>query len=200
MKKNENKTKTNILTGVSTMAGAVVGSTAGTLFAETISEHGVDEMTETSDELETMTIEPEAPEEITAEVVTVEPVKPATESDSYASTPVVETPAEEELSVEVVGYDTYTDDDGNRADIATVTINDREFLVADIDMDGVADVMAADIDDNGRLDPYEICDVREHDIAMQSLKDEYMADNDGLLAANDDSDFINDANVEDYIA
>ena len=105
------------------------------------------------------------------------------------------TGAEVEPEVEVLECGTVTNDDGSQMDVAVVSVNGEEVGVIDVNQDGVADVMAADVNGNGTIDQGEIADVSSEGIQMQPLQDQYLAQNDPALQG---PDYVNDGDVTSY--
>ena len=60
--------------------------------------------------------------------------------------------------------------------------------------------MASDLNNNNQLDEGEIVDISDQNVEMQPLQDAAnMGGNDMIVQAND-VDYINDANVDEYMA
>lgn len=105
-----------------------------------------------------------------------------------------------EPTVEVVAYETVDNEDGTQSDIAVVAVDGTPVLVADMDKDGTADLMAVDLNENGTIEDEEIIDISESNIAMEPLQQAAEMNNDNMIADGVEPDYINDANVDDYIA
>lgn len=115
----------------------------------------------------------------------------------------------EEPTVEVLDYQHVSDGQGNEADVAVVSINGQPTGIADTTMDGYANVAFADANGNGQLDEDEVIDVTDQHIAMQPFHDaapttagndiDPGADPDNTLVDNG-PDYVNDGNVDDYMA
>lgn len=106
-----------------------------------------------------------------------------------------------EPEVAVLSYETVTADDGSMFDVAVVDIDGLETIVADVDRDGEADIIAADLDNNGVIDCQEMIDVTGEGIMMPTLQEAAMQpdpNDDSLLAQN--GDYVNDADVTEYMA
>ena len=100
----------------------------------------------------------------------------------------------------VIGYNVVQDEDGTEGAIATLEHNGELIFIADTDNDGYANIMAHDINDNGQFDPGEVVDITEDHLAMAPLQQAY---EEGLLAQEEidnGPDYINDGNVDDYMA
>ena len=105
-----------------------------------------------------------------------------------------------ESEIEVVSYETVTNEDGSQMDVAVVNAQGQAVMIADVDQNGLADIMASDLNYNGQLDNGEIVDVSDQNIAMQPLQDAANMNGNNMVAQTGEPDYINDANVDDYIA
>ena len=85
-------------------------------------------------------------------------------------------------------------------DVAVVNAQGQAVMIADVDQNGLADIMASDLNYNGQLDNGEIVDVSDQNIAMQPLQDAANMNGNNMVAQTGEPDYINDANVDDYIA
>lgn len=105
-----------------------------------------------------------------------------------------------ESEIEVIDYETVTNDDGSQMDVAVVNAQGQAAMIVDVDQDGIADVMAADFNGNGQIDDGEQVDITDRNIAMQQLHDAVNnMEVDGPIVQTNDTDYINDANVDEYI-
>lgn len=84
--------------------------------------------------------------------------------EKVAVQPVEQVP--EDFKVEVISVHQNVDIAGQDMDIAIVDINDEPTLFIDVDQNGVADIFAADINNNGHLEKDELYDIREGHIPM----------------------------------
>ena len=84
--------------------------------------------------------------------------------------------------------------------MAVVNAQGQAVMIADVDQNGVADIMASDLNYNGQLEHGEIVDVSDQNIAMQPLQDAANMNGNNMVAQTGEPDYINDANVDDYIA
>ena len=112
--------------------------------------------------------------------------------------------------VEVVSYETVTNEDGSQMDVAVVSQGDQQVMLVDMDQNGYADYAAADANGNGQLESNEIVDVSGQNIEMQPLQaaangsmapagTDPVAD-DSYYVQTDDVDYVNDANVDSFMA
>lgn len=108
--------------------------------------------------------------------------------------------------VQVLDYQTITGADGQQMDAALVNISGNQALIVDADRDGVADALVADANNNGQIDNDEVVDISIHQLSMSELQaaanHETVADPDPNVMAQNayNSDYENNANVDDYMA
>ena len=106
-----------------------------------------------------------------------------------------------EPEINVISYETVTTESGNQMDVALVDDDGDTVMIIDNDRDGFADVMMCDVNHNGDLDEGELVYVSEHNFAMQPLQDAYNNNvPEPLYTLNDETDYTNDANVDEYMA
>lgn len=110
-------------------------------------------------------------------------------------------PAPDDYGINVIGVETVETDNGPM-NIAYLESQGATAAVVDIDLDGTADIIMADINGNGIVDEDEIADIREQEIEMAEL--EQMAadhtDDGPYLAGNDDMpDYYNEADSTMYV-
>jgi len=206
-KKENSQLKSNVISGISSTAGAVAGVVGGSMVTAEVNAAEMPEATAEEQEVEVVSAEPsrtsgnqshheEQPAVEQPEPVNPEPQKP----DPVASEPSLVTPEPiDGDEIQVLSYDTITDNDGNEMDVAVVSASGQEIIIADVDQNGTADLMASDLNSNGQLEENEIVDVSEDNIAMQPLEEAANA-NDDMIAQTDDIDYINNADVNDYMA
>lgn len=108
--------------------------------------------------------------------------------------------------VQVLDYQTITGANGQQMDAALVNISGNQALIVDADRDGVADALVADANNNGQIDNDEVVDISIHQLSMSELQaaanHETVADPDPNVMAQNayNSDYENNANVDDYMA
>ena len=108
--------------------------------------------------------------------------------------------------VQVLDYQTITGADGQQMDAALVNISGNQALIVDADREGVADALVADANNNGQIDNDEVVDISMHQLSMSELQaaanHETVADPDPNVMAQNayNSDYENNANVDDYMA
>lgn len=197
--KTQNEVKKNVATGASTAAGATVGVVIGTA------------VTPNSVEAAEVEVSNETPQPTPTPQPQPEPTKPqpAPQPDSKLDKPVDPKPTpvepepkpvnpDPEPEVEVVSYDRVTNDDGSQMDVAVLNVNGNEVGVIDANLDGEADALVCDANQNGAIEDGEIENVQGQGISMQPLQD--AAGFDPQFAQNDLPDYVNDADVDTYMA
>lgn len=108
--------------------------------------------------------------------------------------------------VQVLDYQTITGANGQQMDAALVNISGNQALIVDADRDGVADALVADANNNGQIDNDEVVDISMHQLSMSELQaaanPDPVADPDPNVMAQNayNSDYENNANVDDYMA
>lgn len=170
-KETKENIKSNVATGASSAVGAGIGVVAGTTLANEVNAAEVP-----------------LGEEEEVEVFSSEPMQPVDE-------PVAQG---ENAEVEVVSYETVMDETGEQMDVAVVNVDGQPVMVLDIDQDGMADVLVADENGNGELEENEYSDVTEEGILMAPLQEAAAMNESMMLAQN--QDYVNDADVADYLA
>ena len=186
----KNEVKKNVATGASTAAGA----TAGVVIGAAIAPNSVEAA-------EVVTPEP-TPAPAPAPQPSPEPTPapkptPQPQPEPVPVTPEPPTPGPEP-EVEVLGYDRVTNEDGSQMDIAVLNVNGNEVGVIDANLDGEADALVCDINQNGVIEEGEMEIVQGQGIAMQPLQD--AAGFNPQFAQNDLPDYVNDADVDTYMA
>lgn len=187
MEKKESKIKEKVVTGASSVIGAAAGVVGANVVAQSVNAAEVTDQEEILEQHETAPISPN-------------PSRPqeAHENVDHPEDPIA-TP--DEPQVEVLGYETLTNEDGSQVDAAVVAIDGQQVIIADTDQDDIANVMAADLNGNGTIEEHEIVDISGEGIAMSPLQAAVdMGGDDTLLADNSTPDYVNDANVDAYMA
>lgn len=210
--KKTSEVKSNVIFCMSSTVGAATGVVAGSVISSEVNAAEIPVTPEAEQEVEVVNSQPSrtsgsathhnptpAPEP-TSEPTSVQ--EPTPESEPRPEPEPVDpepepTPGPE---IEVVSYETVTNEDGSQMDVAVVNAQGQAVMIADVDQNGVADVMAADLNNNGQLDDGEIVDVSDQNIAMQPLLEVANMGGNEMIAQTNDVDYVNDANVDDYIA
>lgn len=196
-KTNERQKSTNWQNGASSAIGAAIGVMVGSMgqtafAAEPVTEEPIQHPhpnTPTTPPEEPLINEPVAPQQPDA------PTRPANIGDE----------PQNEDTITVVSYETVTCEDGSQMDVADVIISGQETLIIDVDQDGIADVMVADMDNNGIITDNEVADIEEAGIAMEGLSmavAQTGTSEDATLLADNETmpDYVNDADVTGYMA
>ena len=226
-KKNEN-VKANMAAAASSTLGAAVGVVGGTLLSEDIHAAQVEDPVLPEDPQATddvPIVDVEAPTHSTASQptvaattshvtpVNVEPIapEPIPEPDPIPDPDPEPTPGPNVMpastlspDVQVLDYQTITGADGQQMDAALVNISGNHALIVDADRDGVADALVADANNNGQIDNDEVVDISMHQLSMSDLQAAANPDpaaDPNVMAQNAyNSDYENNANVDDYMA
>ena len=102
-----------------------------------------------------------------------------------------------EPEIEVVAYDTVVNEDGNKMDVAVINIDGQSVAFIDVDMDNVADVYVMDANGDNMLEEEEFVPIRDYSLSMVPFR-ETVYPGENWMAQEDD--YINDANVDDFMA
>lgn len=251
--KDKSKLKKNVTTGAATVAGAVGGVAAGMYFAEDANAEPIIEPT-VSEDVAAGTITPktgatvshqqhnhvdsELPHEMADDpnpTLVVEPVfvepEPIAESDPVSlEDPIEGSPysGDEFLGsgeVEVLDYQRVLGEDGHTQDVAVVNIEGSEVNVIDYNLDGFADIIVGDFNQDGVIENSEIQNVEGMGLDMQPLQesigfdhtlahdpnlgsdsvnfindDPFLTDGNDMMADNDLPDYVNDADIDSFMA
>ncbi len=190
MEKKKNQVKENVATGVSSTVGAAVGVVAGSMVTGTA--YASDEVP-----VENVVTDSHSPGDGPQVTQTVGESQENTGGTSAEVQTGNDTP-----QVDVLSYDTVSMPDGSLADIAVVNIEGTPVALIDADMDGRADLMASDLNQNGQLENQEVVNIQGENIPMQPLRDVAGVpdDSNNFMAMDDGPDYVNDANVGEYMA
>ncbi len=188
---NETKdeVKKNVVTGASTVAGATAGVVIGAAItpdsavAAEIETPEITSQTAQAPKPVSQPISQSEPELAKPEPITPEPITPEPHQTD---------------EVEVVGYDRVANKDGSRMDIAMLNAESNGVGVIDANLDGEADALICDLNQNGVIDEGEIEIVQDQGIAMQPFAD--AAGFNSQFAQNELPDYVNDADVDTYMA
>lgn len=100
--------------------------------------------------------------------------------------------------VEILGV---VHDDDTGFDVGVMSVDGQDVFLVDVETDGVFDVMAVDVNNDGELSPEEMVDIHNEGIAVNQFEeasDSYYAMNDETLDYTDD--YTNDADIMMYDA
>ena len=204
--KKTSDVKSNVISGMSSTVGAAVGVVAGSIISSEVNaaEIPAAEIPVTPEEEQDVEVVSSQPSNTGGSTPSHNPTPHPTLEPATEPNPTPEpTPASEPRPVseiEVVSYETVTNEDGSQMDVAVVNAQGQAVMIADVDQNGLADIMASDLNYNGQLDNGEIVDVSDQNIAMQPLQDAANMNGNNMVAQTGEPDYINDANVDDYIA
>lgn len=214
--KEQSTLKSDILTGASSAAGAMAGMMAGSALASEVNAAEMPEKPSNHGSHSVNTNIGNASPDLGQGAGTLDTVPPVTSPDPEPVPPVTSPnpeptpgpdpePTPEPLpgdpddipEVVVMDYQTVTNDDGSQMDIAVVNVDEQEVYLIDENQDGSTDVLVADVNEDGNIDGNELLNIEDEDISMSTFQDEVMEDSDVLLA---DNDYVNDANVDEFMA
>lgn len=198
--KTKNEVKKNVVTGASTATGATAGVIIGAaLSPEKVQASEVNDTEHTSQPTPATKPTPQPQQTVESEPTPAEPEKQEVqEPESTQPAPTQSEPEKPIDDVEVVGYDRVTNDDGSQMDVAVLNVNGNEVGIVDVNLDGEADVIVCDANQNGAIEDGEMENVQGQGIAMQPLQD--AAGFNPQFAENDLPDYVNDADVDTYMA
>lgn len=199
--KKTSEMKSNVISGMSSTVGAAVGVVAGSVISSEVNAAEIPAIPEDEQEVEVVNSQPSRTGGNSTHSnpnPAPEPTPDPTPEPDPRPEPVPEPTPEPEI--EVVSYETVTSEDGSQMDVAVVNAQGQPVIIADVDQNGYADVMASDLNNNGQLDNGEIVDVSDQNIAMQPLQEAANMGGNDMIAQTNDIDYVNDANVDDYIA
>lgn len=182
-----NETKSEVKKNVATGASTAAGATAGVVIGAALSPE------QTSAQEAPNTHPSPGSKPSTKPEPTPEPEKPEPQKPEPTREP--EKPTDE---IEVIGYDRVTNEDGSQMDVAVLNVNGNEVGVVDVNLDGEADVIICDANQNGIIEEGEMQIIQGEGIAMQPFAD--AAGFKPQYAQNDLPDYVNDADVDTYMA
>ena len=185
-------TKTSIKSDVATSFSSSVGATIGMIIGSAVSAE-VNAMEATVSEPTPPKPEPVKPEPLKPEPPKPEPPKP----EPPKPEPPKPEPAQQEPEIEVLGYNTVVNEDGSAMDVAVISVDGQRVAFIDVDRDDLADVYVLDMNENGMLENEEFVPIRDQYLPMQQFREAVYPAGD-MLAQEDD--YINDANVDEFMA
>lgn len=191
----KNEIKKNAATGASTAAGATAGVVMGAALTPDNAE-AAETSTPQHTHTPSQTPDPAAPEKTSV------PEEEHNQEQNPGDKPIVPEPPtpepEPEPEIEVLSYDRVINEDGSQVEIAVLNVNGNEVGVIDVDLDGEADILACDVNNDGVIDENEAEFVAGQGIEMQPLAD--AAGFNSQFAQNDLPDYVNDADVDTFMA
>ncbi len=203
-RRNSGSDEDAIAAGIGASAGVVIGSVAGTFAPEMINASEAKPDWEDNPAVESLADQNKsAATAHSVEPAHVEPVK----ADAVESKAAEDVPAEtsneaeqtEDDGVEVVGFERVEFQDGSQMDAAIVVDHGMMTGYFDTNLNGHADYVAYDRNNNQEFDADEFEPVTPgEDIAMNPYQE--ASGFDPLMAQNDQPDFQNNANVDDFMA
>ncbi len=191
-KQGKSAVKEDLATGMSSAAGATAGVFIGNLVSEELMAK--DEIK--AEVLEEGKLTPSQQEE--PDVVAVEVEQTYTEPEPKEQTQRGNVAAEDDYNPEVavVGYEKVSFENGQEMEVATVSVDGEQIAILDVNMDGKADLMARDYNNNGELEDGEVENIQQVNLSMSNFKSAAIAESSMLLADNED--YVNDADIDSY--
>lgn len=189
----------------SSVINSVLGGATGTFAATTFNE-----MKANANKQDTPDIKPESTSEQKPEPVNKpkpqptkkEETEPERRNEGKPEEKIQENPVEnqepDDSEVEVIAYERHTLNDGSQMDEAIVNVQGHIEVVIDEDLDGKADLIWKDLNDNRNIDDNEVVMVEGQGISMSPFQ-EAVGFN-PILSQNDLPDYINNANTDSYMA
>lgn len=108
--------------------------------------------------------------------------------------------ADDDMSIHVLGVEAVDNGMGGMAIVATLESEGDTALVADIDGDGVMDVLIYDVNGDGVISEDEVHDIREANLYTEDVIGAYEMGNLAEQSAADGPDYMNDADAAFYDA
>lgn len=131
----------------------------------------------------------------------------ASNHTAQQTTPEKEDGVEEDMAVEILGVEQVQHEDGSVSNIGAASINGQAVYFIDVDgEDGEFELMATDINANGRLEENEITDISDQHMQVSQFQELAQASGNGgsgneveeYYASNDNlPDYVNDADPAD---
>ncbi len=170
------------------LIGGALGAAIGTAFGATFGVGGAYAYNHlnSDDDIPEVTLEPQMDDEVevaqhhepqhhhevhhvhqTSDVYIVQPGPTPTPQPTPTPTPTPvpgPTPADDEI--QILSYERVTLDDGSQVDVATVAINGQPVQILDVDLDGWADGMIADANNDGNISEDEITSFEGTDVRI----------------------------------
>lgn len=190
-KETKNEVKKNVATGASTAAGATAGVIIGTIVTPNTAEAAEIATPEPTPQSST------APKPITQAAPETTPQQTPVTTPTSQNNPVTG-PGQVSNEIEVLGFERVTSEDGSQIDVALVSENGNEVGYLDVNLDGVADIRVCDRNQNEVFEEGEYEIVQGQGIAMQPFAD--AAGFNPQYAQNEFPDYVNDADVDTYMA
>lgn len=203
MEKQASKIKSDVATGMGSGAGASIGVVAGSVISQSMNAAEAQDASEEVVVEEVIAPNPPQQPQPSSQPQAEEPQPTPTPTPAPPEKPQDPHPTPDgdipEPEVQVMSYDTVVNEDGSQMDVAVVAVDGQPVMIADVDQDGQADLLAVDENQNGMIEENEIHDISEQQIAMLPLQEAAGMDG-GNHLAQAEPDYINDADVDDYMA
>lgn len=205
------------LTGAGIAAGAAIGAASGAVAGNTIASHQTilhgdghghilskdrdNELSDILNEDENSSVMGKNTDDIIyadneEHLITASPV----EYDAIVTDDTLDGNAGEPIIPEVTDYQQVVFSDGSAMDVAVLDVDGMEVGVVDMDMDGEADILVADMNNDGILNINEMEVISGMGVDMGQFTDALHMSDDSNLAQCDMPDYVDDADVTGFLA
>jgi hypothetical protein len=108
---------------------------------------------------------------------------------------------EEDMAVEILGVEQVQHEDGSVSNIGAASINGQAVYFIDVDgEDGEFELMATDVNANGRLEENEITDISDQHMQVSQFQELAQASGNGGGTGNEVEDYYaSNENLPDYV-
>lgn len=121
-------------------------------------------------------------------------------NEELIDTSTIEVSPDDDMSVHVIGVEAVENEQGGVAIVATLASGDETAIMADLDSDGIVDVLVLDINGDGVITEDEILDASEGNFHTDDIIAAYEAEHFADQVISDGPDYMNDADTAFYDA
>lgn len=121
-------------------------------------------------------------------------------NEELIDTSSIEVSPDDDMSVHVIGVEAVENEQGGVAIVATLASGDETAIMADLDSDGIVDVLVLDINGDGVITEDEILDASEGNFHTDDIIAAYEAEHFADQVISDGPDYMNDADTAFYDA
>lgn len=187
--------------------GGVIGGFAGAAIGSAIAQeaYALDEVEPQVDTPDPVPVKPEPAKPNAEELVEpekpVEPAKPVAPVEPEEPLKPEEPTRPEDTEVQVLHYETAQTEEGHTLQVAIVSENGEIVQYADVTGDDIVDLRVTDTNNDGDITEDEITDISGQGMSMQPLRQAYQeAQEIAQYTDENEPDYINDGNVDDFMA
>lgn len=112
--------------------------------------------------------------------------------------PGLEQEPEPNNEIEVLSFERVIDTSGSPMDVAILNVEGQQLHLIDADLDGVADFVGADLNNNQIIETSEIEDISSQGILMEPYRQAAIINS--QYAQDDLPDYVNNADVDTFMA